>query len=149
MPNQSDHSDALILDKIKNNHLAGWEELYDAYSATMLTMICKLCTGKNKGEELLIKLFTGYEFKKFIATVHSKLPFHLSRFAFCFAAKELHRSGLEPNDETLARLPQLLKLLYKTCLDEEVGKGINTARPLYRPVFAYSLVPVLEAGVSA
>ena len=106
-------SDNNILLQIKNGDILGWEQLYDKYATHMLTMICKLTATKEKGEEILIELFTAKKFETFLNTLDSKLVFHLGKYAFTYAAVALKDQGLVPLPSKLARLPEMLLQLYK------------------------------------
>ena len=136
--------DTVILDRIRKNNLKGWEDLYDQYASSMLSVIYKLTDDRKKSEDILVDVFTSIDFKNFVFSLSSKLNVHLSTFVFSYTIRSMRQEGMEPDAVTISGLPKILQFLYqKDKRDDDHSAGEwKASRPIYKSVHAYKWLPV-------
>jgi hypothetical protein len=142
--------DHVILSKIHKNNSRGWEELYDNHASPMLTIIYQLTRNREKGEEILIDIFTSSRFRSYVLSVTSRLRFHLCTFVFNYTLKQMQEEGAEPDEEMIARLPKVLQFLYnKNKASNETLLHEKSTGPAYKSVHTYKWLPVFGANLYA
>ena len=143
MLNTPRSSDEVILQKIRNNNLQGWEELYDAYSASMLGIICKLVDDKNRGQQILVNIFTGAAFAEFLDKITSSLPGKLYQYTFNHTLALLNAEGTQIDVGMIEGLPGIFKVLYQN--DNNAG-NLNRVPAIPR---SYKWLPMYGVNIYA
>lgn len=142
--------DNVIINKIRKNNSKGWEDLYDNHANSMLTIVCQLTGDRERGEEILIDIFTCPRFRNYVLSVTSRLRFHLCTFVFNYTLKQMQEEGEEPDEEMISRLPKVLQFLYKKnkAANETVQQG-KLISPAYKSIHAYKWLPVFGTNIYA
>ncbi|MBC7936729.1 MAG: hypothetical protein H7Y86_15365 [Rhizobacter sp.] len=141
MLNQSRTPDVEILEKIRNNNLKGWEELYDIYSASMLGIICKLTNDKQKGQQILVRIFTATQFGHFLNGITNSLPGRLYQYTFSHTLLLLKDEGINIDVGTIEGLPGIFKFLYKNDDGENKHSRVQLTSKQYNwlPVYGFNI----------
>jgi len=100
-----------MLERISFDDLPGWETFYERYAAMMLGVICTL-TDKERGERLLLEIFSDKQFEDFLRSLQP--PFLIPLCAYCIRYSHAKLLG-EGRSLTLAAqnaLPIFFRKLY-------------------------------------
>ncbi|RYD81964.1 MAG: hypothetical protein EOP53_04950 [Sphingobacteriales bacterium] len=148
MLNKTAFPDSLILEKINNKEVEGWEYLYDAYAPLMLSVIYKLTADKTKAEKILIKVFTAQAFEDMLYKIKEKIGIHTSGFSFNYTLNYLREEGIEPNASCIASLPKIFRFMYfKNSIKEKPNTKIS--KPVFKPVYSYKWYPLTGIDINA
>lgn len=137
-------TDKSILERITNNDITAWDDLYEKYSPTMLGAISIFARNSILAEKILMDIWLELRDRNAISVTEEKLSMYLYVYSFKYTLFKLRSQGINPCVEGLETYPQIIQeLCKKYAVEEKSDAKVYTSNDLKIRRNTFCWLPVL------